>query len=196
LRERSVEAVAIYIRSSNLVGTVKFLTTPGDSATVPRVYNVTTGTWMSGTLTNPTTDTLYYVAAAGLQSVDLRVTAYTSGSLLASASSGPGVGAAFADVSGSIVKEIRAATPTQSSVNDTASSTTLLAANSNRLGATIYNDSDQALYVKLGGTASTSSFSCKVAAGGYYEVPFHYTGVIDGIWAADSTGAARITELT
>ena len=93
-------------------------------------------------------------------------------------------------------KEIRAATPTQSSVADTASSTTLLASNSSRLGATIYNDSTVTLYLKLGATASTTSFTVAMAASAYYEVPFGYTGVIDGIWASDASGSARITELT
>lgn len=93
-------------------------------------------------------------------------------------------------------KQLRAATPSQSSVNDSASNVTVLASNANRLGATVFNDSDQALYLKLGATASTTSFTVKMAAGSYYEVPFNYTGIIDGIWAADSTGAARVTEVT
>ncbi len=93
-------------------------------------------------------------------------------------------------------KETRSSSPSQSSVNDSASNVTLLASNANRLGATVFNDSSEALYLKLGATASTTSFTCKIPAGGYYEVPFNYTGIIDGIWNADSTGAARITELT
>jgi hypothetical protein len=97
-------------------------------------------------------------------------------------------------------KEARASTPSQSSVAGSASSVTLLAANSNRLGATISNDSSAILYVKLGATASTSSFTAILAGngsgiGGYFEVPYGYTGVIDGIWAS-ATGNARITELT
>lgn len=92
-------------------------------------------------------------------------------------------------------KEVRSATPTQTSVNDTAVSTTLIASNANRLGATIFNDSTVALYVKLGGTASTTSFTIKLDAQDYYEIPFGYTGVVDGIWASDASGAARITEL-
>lgn len=89
-----------------------------------------------------------------------------------------------------------ASTATLTNVNDSNVSATLLAANSSRLGATIFNDSDQILYVKFGTTASSSSFTVKMAAGDYYEVPYLYTGKIDGIWAADSTGAARITEFT
>ena len=93
-------------------------------------------------------------------------------------------------------KETRAATSAVTSVNDTASSTTLLASNANRLGATIHNDSTVALYLKLGATASLTSFTVKMAADSYYEVPFGYTGIIDGIWASNASGAARITELT
>lgn len=86
----------------------------------------------------------------------------------------------------------------QASVNDTASNVTLLAANANRLGATIFNDSASDLYVKFGATASTSSFHVKIPGGALYELPTNprYTGIIDGIWSADSTGAARIGEFT
>lgn len=90
----------------------------------------------------------------------------------------------------------RPATATLSNVNDTNVSTTLLAANANRLGATIHNDSTAVLYVKFGATASTTSFTVKMVADAYYEVPFWYTGRIDGIWASDASGAARVTELT
>lgn len=92
-------------------------------------------------------------------------------------------------------KETRASTPAQSSVAGSASSVSLLASNANRLGATIYNDSTVNLYVRLGSTASTSNFTVKLAPGDYYEVPFNYTGAIDGIWDS-ATGNARITELT
>lgn len=94
------------------------------------------------------------------------------------------------------IKDVALSSSSITSVNDTNLNTTLLASNTNRLVATIYNDSDQILYVKLGVTASTTSFTAKVFPDGYYEVPKRYVGQIDGIWAADSTGAARITELT
>lgn len=87
---------------------------------------------------------------------------------------------------------------TQSSVAAAATSTSLLAANDARAGATIYNDTSDStnlLYVKLGSTASTTSFTIRLNAGGYYEVPYGYNGAIDGIWV-NTTGSARITELT
>jgi hypothetical protein len=90
----------------------------------------------------------------------------------------------------------RPATATLSNVNDTNVSTTLLAANAGRLGASIHNDSTEILYVKFGITASATSFTVKMVADAHYEVPFGYTGRIDGIWAVDGAGAARITELT
>ena len=78
-----------------------------------------------------------------------------------------------------------------------ASNQTLLAANTNRLMAMIFNDSSSDLYLKFGAVASPTSFTVKILSGGYFEFPLPvYTGIVDGIWSADSTGAARITELT
>jgi hypothetical protein len=93
------------------------------------------------------------------------------------------------------VSERTSTTPTQSSVAASTSSVSLLAANTARRGATIYNDSTADLYLKLGASASTTSFTIKLAAGDYYEVPFGYTGAVTGIWSS-ATGNARITELT
>lgn len=104
-------------------------------------------------------------------------------------------GAASAVVTNVPTKETRATTPSQTSVAGNVGNVTLLSANSNRLGATVFNDSTATLYLKLGTTASTSSFTVMMAPSGYYEVPFNYTGQIDGIWSS-GTGNARITELT
>lgn len=97
-------------------------------------------------------------------------------------------------------KETRSSSPSQSSVASSATSVTLLASNANRLGATIYNDSTAILRVKLGASASSSSFDVALGAvssgiGGYFEVPYQYTGIIDGIWDS-ANGNARILELT
>jgi len=93
-------------------------------------------------------------------------------------------------------KEIIASTAAGTSVSDTNVSTTLLAANANRLGATIYNDSTAILYVKFGTTASATDFTVQMNTEDYYEIPFRYTGRLDGIWDSDASGAAKITELT
>lgn len=88
-------------------------------------------------------------------------------------------------------------TASVTSVADSASSQSLLASNSSRLGFIIFNDSTVNLYVKLGATASTTSFSYRLTPyGTISETDFPYTGAIDGIWASDAAGSARITELS
>lgn len=94
-----------------------------------------------------------------------------------------------------ISTDLKAATSGVTMVASSEINVTLLAANVARLGASIYNDSNKNLYLKLGETASLSSFSVLIVAGGYYEVPFHYIGIIDGIWES-SNGNARITEFS
>lgn len=91
----------------------------------------------------------------------------------------------------------RPSTGTQSIVADAATSTTILAANASRKGASVYNDSTEALYLLVGaGTASPTVFTALVSPGGYYEVPFGYTGILVGIWAANASGSARVMEFT
>jgi len=82
---------------------------------------------------------------------------------------------------------------TAANISGTNTNVTLIASNTARLGASIYNDSTAALYVKLGTTASTTSFTVKMNQDDYYEVPYDYTGIIDGIWSA-TNGAARVVE--
>jgi hypothetical protein len=86
------------------------------------------------------------------------------------------------------------ATPAVTAVAASASSVTILASNADRMGATVYNDGVAILYLKLGATASATSFTIALGRYEYYEIPFGYTGVIDGIWTA-ATGSARVTEL-
>lgn len=81
-------------------------------------------------------------------------------------------------------------------VADSASVQTLLAANDNRTGASIQNNSSEALYVKLGSTATASDFTIKLFQDDYFEVPYGYTGIITGIWANNSSGQAQVTEFT
>lgn len=89
-----------------------------------------------------------------------------------------------------------ATTSAVTSVAGSATSVSLLAANAARKQATVYNESTANLYLKLGATASITSYTVKITAGGYYELPRSgYTGAVDGIWDA-ANGNARITELT
>ena len=87
------------------------------------------------------------------------------------------------------------ATGTLTNVASSATNVTILASNASRKGATVFNDSNKTLYIKFGTTASATSFTAQLRAGDYYEVPFGYTGIIDGLWAS-ANGSARVTELT
>jgi hypothetical protein len=83
-----------------------------------------------------------------------------------------------------------------SSVNDTATSTQLVAPNSALSGVSVFNDSTAILYILQGqGTASATNFSVKLDAGDYWESPAraYVRGGLTGIWASDASGAARIT---
>ena len=82
----------------------------------------------------------------------------------------------------------------QSTIAAVVASTVLLAANVNRRGATIFNDSTATLYVNFGATANaTDNHVVPLESKAYYEVPFAYTGVISGIWSA-ANGNAHIYE--
>lgn len=100
------------------------------------------------------------------------------------------------DLKGRTIVAQKAATGTISSVADSASSVTVLAANAARLGASVYNDSTEILYIKAGATASATSFTVKMYPEDYWEAPAGYTGILDGIWSADASGSARVTEYT
>jgi len=102
--------------------------------------------------------------------------------------------ASLSSIDGKLVDGI-ASSATLASIASSATSTTLQAANSNRIGWLIHNDSTSALKVKFGATASATSFTVEIPSGDYFEMPTPiYTGVIDGIWDS-ANGSARVTEL-
>lgn len=92
------------------------------------------------------------------------------------------------------VTEVRPASATLANVASSASNVTLQASNTARRVWKVFNDSTAVLYVKFGATASATSYTVQIAAGGFYEMePPVYTGIIDGIWAS-ANGNARVTE--
>lgn len=94
------------------------------------------------------------------------------------------------------VQPVGPGTTAVTQVASSATSITLQAANTARRGLSIFNDSTATLYVKFGTTASATSYTVQVPAGGYYETPQPtYTGRIDGIWAS-ANGNAYVTEAT
>lgn len=84
---------------------------------------------------------------------------------------------------------------TVTSVSDSDSSQQLVASNTDRKGLIIVNDSSQILYIKFGGAAGTTDYSIRLVPFGTYEMGYpKYLGAIHGIWAANGSGSARITE--
>ncbi len=92
------------------------------------------------------------------------------------------------------VKETKSSSTSCANVSAAASDTQLLASNSNRLWASVYNDSTAILYLKLGTGASTTSYTIALNRYDYFEAPPQYTGAINGYWSS-ATGTARITEI-
>jgi hypothetical protein len=89
------------------------------------------------------------------------------------------------------------ATGTITSVAAAVTSTTILASNVLRKGASVFNDSTANLYLGLTASAvSLTAYTVKVPAGALFEVNWPvYTGQMTGIWDA-AVGNARVTELT
>lgn len=79
-------------------------------------------------------------------------------------------------------------------VASSASSVTILATNTARKQALIFNNSTANLYLAFTGTASTTAFTVKLATNTAYVLPTPlYKGVISGIWDA-ANGSAQVTE--
>lgn len=98
--------------------------------------------------------------------------------------------------SGSVdVDNLRGPSSTVSVVASSVPSVQLLAANTSRIEAIIYNDSPtDTLYVKYGTSASASSFTMKLEPDDAVSVDT-YTGIIHGAWSA-ANGDAKVTEVT
>lgn len=91
------------------------------------------------------------------------------------------------------VKQFGAMSASTTRVTSSATAVTLLAANSSRNQATIYNESTSTLYVKFGSGASATDYTLPVTGSGYYELPVRYVGIITGIWTI-ANGFAQVTE--
>ncbi|GAX42443.1 hypothetical protein NIES4075_34440 [Tolypothrix sp. NIES-4075] len=70
----------------------------------------------------------------------------------------------------------------------------LLAANPSRLGATFLNKSDSVLYIDFETEAQNNIEAVEVFSGGYYEMPFGYTGIVYGRWGNATQGIAIVRE--
>jgi hypothetical protein len=83
-------------------------------------------------------------------------------------------------------------------VDSSATTGVLLAAkpHGSRNGVIIRNSDANNLYIAYAATATTSAYTDVIEPGVTWEMPEPiYDGIISGIWAADGSGAAVITEL-
>jgi hypothetical protein len=103
---------------------------------------------------------------------------------------------------GTVIERPRPAlTATKSNVAWNAAAQALLAANNNRIGGSVVNDTDGIMFILLGaGAASATNFSyvidAKTTVAGQWEIPGDWNGLVSCFWSTGSTGAARVTERT
>lgn len=109
------------------------------------------------------------------------------------ATDGPGV-AALTSLDN---KAPAARTPTTTSVASSATSVLLLAANANRRGLSIYNESTAILRISNSNPATNGNHFATLQPGGFYaeDLQAFTTGAIHGIWSA-ANGSAQVRELT
>jgi hypothetical protein len=88
-----------------------------------------------------------------------------------------------------------ATTANPATVAAATTSTAILAANNNRKGATIWNNSNGVLFLEFGATAAVATAAVRLPANSVYEVPFDYVGQIAGIWNSNN-GNAQVREFT
>ena len=176
------------------------VTDNGSSLTVDGTVAATqSGTWninnISGTISLPTGA----ATESTLSTLNGKVTACNTGAVTISTALPAGTNN-IGDVDVASLPAVVDATYSTSAVTSvvsSATSTSILANNASRRMAIMVNDSDKNVYVKLGTTASTTSFSYKLTPGQTLELPTPvYTGAIDAIWDAGPTGSMRVTEIT
>lgn len=86
--------------------------------------------------------------------------------------------------------------PSLTSTNSAAASTQISGANAAGYvrRVSIVNTDANALCVRIGSAATTSAYNVRLVQNAYWESPTEIEGVIYGIWEADGSGAALVTE--
>jgi hypothetical protein len=95
------------------------------------------------------------------------------------------------------VIEASAATGTQTNPSLSTTSATVLAANTARRGASIFNGSTSIVFLRLSATAASSTvYTTKLQPDDLYEVPGYYNGAITGILNTGTTTLVQVTQIT
>lgn len=153
----------------------------------------------TGTTPQPVTGTVTAnqgTAAAVASAWPILVTDGVDTAEIVNAAPGAGAFGLVVRVAGSISTTVaQPATSTVTSVVVAVASTTILAANANRMGAIIWNTGGTT-YVKLSAAASSASFTVRLSANSEWEIPYPvFTGIITGS-ASAGTNTVLATELT
>ena len=172
----------------------------GGSITVDGTVAATqSGTWNINNITGTVTLPTGAATETTLSSLNGKVTACNTGAVTISSALPAGTNN-IGDVDVLTLPDVAIKNYASSSVTSVVSaavSTSILASNANRRMAIMVNDTDKNAYVKLGATASTTSFSYKLTPGQTLELPIPvYTGAIDAIWDTSPTGSMRVTEIS
>ena len=103
----------------------------------------------------------------------------------------------FATAATASVRAIGASTTTVSSANASTTNFTLLNSTPSRQGATFFKEGSNTCYLKLGATATATSYTVKLSNNGYYELPEDYTGRVDILFSTAVAGnILYVTEIT
>lgn len=176
------------------------ITDNGGSITVDGTVAATqSGTWNINNITGTVTLPTGAATETTLSSLNGKVTACNTNSVTIGTSLPSGTNN-IGDVDVLTLPAVSLSTYSTTSVTSVtaaAVSTSILASNGNRRMAILVNDCDKIAYVKLGATASTTSYSYRLTPLQTLElaVPV-YTGAIDAIWDSSPTGSMRVTEIT
>lgn len=147
-----------------------------------------------------TTNNTYIVPCGGFIQVRLAPFTFSSGTLTATWDSSSGTNLAGTNaLLTSLVNQNNEVAPT-STVTRVASSITnvsLLVSNTARQAAYFYNESTSIAYLKLGTTASATSYTLQMTPLSFVTIDYDpvYTGEVDAIWVT-ANGAMQVTELT
>jgi len=137
-------------------------------------------------------------AAAVASAWPIKVTDGVDTAEVVNAAPGAGAFGLVVRIAGAIATSIAqpaTSTVTSVAVNDTVD--TILASNANRMGAILWNDGPNNVFVKLGAAATTASFTVRMSNKSEWEIPFPvYTGIITGICDTGQTATVLATELT
>lgn len=94
------------------------------------------------------------------------------------------------------VRQIGSATTSVSSALASVTNFTILTSSVNRQAASFYKEGTNICYIKLGSTATATSFTVKLSQNGFYEIPQYYTGQVDIIFSTAVAGnTVYVTEV-